>query len=119
MIRDSSLDTLIQMNGDTYVINDKGYWVKFIVHKVAVSIERPHGLNYSLTLHNPNNGRLLGFDNAHSISEGSGPGARTRIEYDHKHRGKTTRFYNYKDAGTLISDFWAEVDSVLQEEGEN
>ena len=117
-IRESSLDTLIQMHGDTYVINDRGYWVKFVIQKVPASRERPHGLNYSLTLHNPIGNRLLGFDNAHPISKGSGPGVRTRIEYDHKHRGKMIRFYEYRDAGNLISDFWAEVEAVLQEEGE-
>lgn len=58
---------------------------------------------------------LLGFDNAHSISEGNGPGARTRIEYDHKHAGERVRFYDYQDAGTLVADFWAEVDKILQQ----
>ena len=53
--------------------------------------ERPHGLNYSLTLHDDEGERLLGFDNAHAIREGSGPGARTRNEYDHKHSGEQVR----------------------------
>ncbi len=118
VVRDSSLDTLIHMNGDTYVINDKGYFVKFVIHKVSVTKERPHGLDYSLTFHKPTGERLLGFDNAHPVSEGSGPGIRTRIEYDHKHRKQKTRFYHYKDAETLICDFWKEVESLLAEEGE-
>jgi hypothetical protein len=47
----------------------------------------------------------LGFDNAHPIREGSGPGAQTRIEYDHKHAGERNRFYDYEDATTLLADF--------------
>jgi hypothetical protein len=66
----------------------------------------------SLTLHDAAGLRLLGFDNAHSIFEGNGPRARTRIEYDHKHAGEREQFYDYQDAGTLVSDFWAEVDKI-------
>jgi hypothetical protein len=74
-------------------------------------------LDYSLTLHDNANERLLGFDNAHSIREGSGPGTRTRIEYDHKHKGRRVRFYVYRDAGSLLADFWTEVELILKEKG--
>jgi hypothetical protein len=40
---------------------------------------------------------------------------RTRIEYDHKHKGKRVRFYVYKDAMSLLADFWNEVESILKE----
>jgi hypothetical protein len=80
-----------------------------------VTPERPRGIRYSLTLHAEDGARLLGFDNAHGITEGSGPGARTRIEYDHKHKGERIRFYDYKDAGSLLVHFWAEVETILQE----
>ena len=89
--------------------------MKFEVKRVVVSPERPHGLDYSLTLHDGENERLLGFDNAHPIREGSGPGTRTRIEYDHKHKGERVRFYDYQDAVTLLSDFWTEVEMILKE----
>ena len=55
------------------------------------------------------------FDNAHPIQEGSGPGAHTRIEYDHKHKGERVRWYDYKDAAALLADFWAEVELILKE----
>ena len=29
-----------------------------------------------------------------------GPGARTRIEYNHKHKGQRVRFYDYTDEVT-------------------
>jgi hypothetical protein len=58
-----------------------------------------------LTLDEGNGHRILGFDNAHATAEGSGPGAKTRIEFDHTHRGERIHFYDYKDAVTLLTDF--------------
>jgi Family of unknown function (DUF6516) len=112
--RDPSLDTLLQLDGETFVMEDS-FWVKFEVKQVPATPEKPHGLDYSLTLHGGNGERLLGFDNAHPIREGTGPGARTRIEYDHKHRGEQVRFYEYVDAVSLLTDFWTEVDRILNE----
>jgi hypothetical protein len=113
--RDLSLDTLLLLDGESFVADADGKcWVKFVVKQVAVSPERPHGLNYSLTLHDEDGERLLGFDNAHAVREGSGPEARTRIEYDHKHSGEKVRFYAYADAVTLLADFWTEVEAILQ-----
>lgn len=89
--------------------------MKFEVKQVSASPEKPHGLDYSLTLHDSANRRLLGFDNAHSVREGSGPGARTRIEYDHQHKGKRVQFYDYSSALDLLTDFWNEVDLILKE----
>ena len=111
---DHSLDTLLLLDGETFVL-EGAFWVKFVVKRVPTSSEKPHGLDYSLTLHDGDNRRLVGFDNAHSITEGTGPGARTRIEYDHKHEGERVRFYVYADAATLLDDFWAEVDLILNE----
>lgn len=114
MDRDPSLDTLLQLDGETFVL-ESGFRVKFQVQQVPAMPEKPHGLDYSLTLHDGNGERLLGFDNAHPIREGTGPGARTRIEYDHRHRGERVRFYEYVDAVSLLTDFWTEVDRILEE----
>jgi len=113
---DRSLDNLLLLDGESFVV-EGGFWVKFEARRVVPTAERPHGLDYSLTLHDSDGERLLGFDNAHAIREGSGPGARTRIEYDHKHKGERVRFYEYTDAVTLLTDFWAEVNRILQERG--
>jgi hypothetical protein len=117
--RDSGLDTLLLLDGESFVVEAAGKcWVKFVVKRVPASLERPHGLTYSLTLHDEDGERLLGFDNAHPIRENGGPGARTRIEYDHKHSGDRVRFYDYADAATLLADFWTEVDTILQKRSE-
>jgi hypothetical protein len=114
--RDQSLDTLLDLDGVIFTVDDTGCcWVKFEVTQVEASPERPHGLRYSLTLHDETGARLLGFDNAHPIWEGSGPGARTRIEHDHRHAGQRVRFYVYTDAAKLLEDFWRVVDQAVEE----
>ena len=96
---------------------DGHYKVKFVVKRVKADERKPHGLNYSLTLHDKSGDRIVGFDNAHPVPTQSGPAGKKRIVNDHKHRFKTIRPYDYKDAATLLGDFWAQVDSVLKEEG--
>ena len=116
--QDHSLDTLLELDGQILVVDSSGkYWVKFIVKKVEPSSERSHGLNYSLTLHDETGARLVGFDNAHPVSRGSGQGKRTLKQRDHKHRTRTVKPYDYTDAAALLADFWAEVDTVLKEKG--
>ena len=114
--RDPGLDTLLDLYGQTLFIDEIGHWVKFIVLRTEVTPERPHGLSYSLTLHAPDGARLVGFDNAHPARERRGP-ARRRGKHDHRHRLRSIRPYAYKDAATLIEDFWKEVDGVLRERG--
>jgi hypothetical protein len=61
--RDPRLDFLLDLDGQILVVDEKGdYWVRFVVQRVAPSKERPHGLQYSLTLHGRNNERLIGFE---------------------------------------------------------
>ena len=81
------------------------------------TVERPHGLSYSLTLHVPDRTRLVGFDNAHPARDRRGPGTRRHGEHDHRHRLRTIRPYDHKDALTLLEDLWKEVDAVLKERG--
>ena len=42
---------------------------------------------------------------------------KSRGPLDHKHRMETVRPYRFKDAATLLVDFWTEVDKVLIEKG--
>ncbi|HJP22186.1 MAG: DUF6516 family protein [Alphaproteobacteria bacterium] len=116
--RDPSLDTLLDLDGQVLVIDPAGeHWVRFRVTRVSPGDERPHGLDYALTLHGPNGTRLVGFDNAHPVRPTAGPGGRRRAQRDHRHRHRTVRPYDYQDAATLLADFWAEVEAVLKERG--
>lgn len=83
--RDPGLDALLELDGQVLVVDpDGGHWEKFVARQVPVSPQKPHGLDYSLTLHGPSGERLVGFDNAHRagrrnrdeptiIATGSGP----------------------------------------------
>ncbi len=118
MDRDPSLDTLLGLDGQVYVIDPDGaHWVRFVVRAVPPSPAKPHGLDYSLTLHGRDGERLVGFDNAHPVRAGAGPGGRGRRAQDHLHRLRTVRPYDYQDAARLLEDFWAAVDAVLHEKG--
>ena len=118
MERDPSLDLLLELDGQVLVIDpETPHWVRFTVRRVAASAAKPHGLDYSLTLHGRNGERLVGFDNAHPVKRRSGPGGKADTESDHQHRLKTVSPYRYKDAATLLADFWSMVDAVLREKG--
>lgn len=109
--RDPSLDTLLDLDGQVLVIDEAGYWVRFVVTAVSASPQKPHGLDYSLTLHTPDGTRLVGFDNAHQVK---GP---RRQEQDHQHRLRTVKPYAYRDAAALVADFWVMVEAVMRERG--
>jgi hypothetical protein len=118
MKRDPSLDALLDLDGQILVVDPQGhYWVRFVVRRVPPSAARPHGLDYALTLHGPGGERLVGFDNAHAVRMRAGPGGGRRKARDHRHRLQTVRPYDYRDAATLLADFWEEVDVVLKERG--
>jgi hypothetical protein len=115
---DPGLDTLLDLDGVSFFADAEGrFRVRFVVKRVEASEERPHGLSYSLTLHDEKGERLVGFDYAHRVAPGSGPAGRQRSVRDHRHRHRTVRPYEYKDAATMLADFWQEVDAVLKEKG--
>lgn len=95
---------------------DGRHWVRFVVIRVAASPEKPHGLDYSLILHGPEGERLVGFDVIAPLGPPQGRQKRGDPQ-DHRQRLKTIRPYEYQDALTLLTDFWAEVDAVLKERG--
>lgn len=110
---DPALDTLLDLDGITLIVDPEGgHWVRFVVTRVPAIPEKPHGLDYSLTLHGRNGGRLVGFDNAHPVWKQKRGEAQ-----DHRHRIRTVKPYDYADAATLLTDFWTEVDAVLKERG--
>lgn len=117
MGRDSGLDTLLDMDG--YILDQgAGYWVKIEVRfQDRPTVERPHGISYSLTLHDPRGRRLLGFDNAHAVKPSKRKKyAGRRVEYDHKHRHPRDQGvpYEFVDPYQLLEDFFRAVDKALK-----
>jgi hypothetical protein len=100
------------------LVQDGGYWVKIEARQMPSSHEVPHGIRYSLTLHDPSGARVLGFDNAHAPPKAKGRMAGRRREHDHWHRAEgRTRGYEFVDAARLLSDFFAAVDRALKDRG--
>src|SRR5690606_28441277 len=65
---DPGLEALLDLDGEAFVIDPAGqYWVYFRVRRVLRTPDKPHGLQYSMTLHGPEGKRLVGFDNAHPV----------------------------------------------------
>ncbi len=115
---DHQLEFLLAFNGRVHHFED-GYWLKFEIRRSTETKERPHGLFYSFTLHAPDGTRLIGFDNAHGVPA-TGSRFKKRPEAnDHWHRTEIDpgRPYAFKDVVTLIDDFFAEVEQVLNERG--
>lgn len=114
MMNDHGLDNLLSLDGVQLNI-EADYWVKFEAKKVAETPDRPHGIRYCLTLHDGQNQRLMGFDNAHAVKVSSGYKGR-RFAYDHHHRHSTADIieYEFQTPEQLLQDFWKEVDEVLE-----
>ena len=115
---DHALEFLLSFDGRVHYLED-GSWIKFAIKRVDANKERPHGLSYSLTLHDRNGVRLVGFDNAHGLPVSGSSFKRRQTANDHWHRTATDpgRPYHFKDAATLIDDFFAQVEQVLRSRG--
>lgn len=106
---DYALETLLDLDGFLAEIG-QGYWVKFEVKKIkSPNICKPYGIKYSLTLHNLDGTRLIGYDNSHQI-----PGTNFSKPHDHKHKSIGIVQCNYQSAAQLLADFWRDVDELLK-----
>jgi hypothetical protein len=107
---DRTLEYLLDLDGVRYVVDDiRGWWVKFEVKKITLSVGRPYGIKYALSLHDRMNQRMMGFDNAHAIDG--------HDQYDHWHVDGLglVKPYFYKNAAKLLEDFWGAVDRKIKE----
>lgn len=109
---DTAMQRLLDFHRRRYWLVN-GWSIRFRVFEVPVSKARPHGLRYSFTLHDIDDSRLLGFDNAHGV-----PMSQT---YDHRHRFRRTVElvpYDFQDADRLLGDFFGAVQRACELEGE-
>ncbi len=100
------------LDGEIYPM-DNGYWVKFEAKKVKASKEIPHGIRYSLTLHDKRNQRVIGYDNAHSFKPRKGKYGAKKETLDHVHKKMETFPYEFESAVQLIEDFWNSVERYM------
>ena len=106
---DYTLETLLDLDSMIMEVG-QGLWVKINAKRIKTpDHNKPYGIKYSLTLHDPNGQRLLGYDNAHRI-----PKSNVKVPADHKHKGERIVIYNYQNAEQLLGDFWNDVDLILK-----
>lgn len=108
------IEYLLSLNGEIFPM-ESGYWTKFEAYKVKPNKQIPHGVRYSLSLHDKNNTRVLGFDNAHAIKPKRKKYGARKVTWDHKHHKEKVSSYEFETAGQLLEDFW---DAVAKHLGE-
>jgi len=107
---DHELEFLLDLDGVEFRLLN-GHVIKIEARTVADTRSRPHGIKYSLTLHDASGQRIYGMDNAHGIAR--------QPEFDHRHlygRGKIVG-YAYRGPAELLADFYREVERILTERG--
>lgn len=116
MINGLDIDTLLDL--DEIIIEQAGgCWTKFEVQRISKPTEEiPHGIRYSLTLHDRYGERLMGFDNAHAVKPRKKSKHQGRKTHDHRHRHSKDKGvpYEFVDGHQLLKDFWREVDITLR-----
>jgi hypothetical protein len=115
--KDPGIATLLDLD-DSILEQSGGFWVKIVAKQGAVTEEIPHGIRYSLTLHNSDGTRVLGFDNAHAVKpSGKFKYAGQSHPFDHQHRHAKDKGvpYEFQDAHQLLKDFFSAVDQVLEQ----
>lgn len=111
------LEMLLDLHG-TEVHRDDGYTWRIHAWQVPQTKEIPHGIRYSLTLHDQYNTRVLGYDNAHAVKPPKrGRVTGKRVVYDHLHRTPHDKGvpYEFDSPAQLLEDFFTKVDEVIHE----
>ena len=112
-----TLETLLDLDG-SILEQERGYWIKIEARRVAASNDTPHGIRYSLTLHDKFGTRILGYDNAHGVERPQKfKFAGRRLPYDHRHRSASDKGVPnvFESPQRLLDDFFTEVDRVIRE----
>jgi hypothetical protein len=117
---DTGIENLLVLDGEIIEADaELEYFARFTACRADITKGRPHGIKYSLTLHDKDNQRLMGFDNAHAIEDktkGKFSHHRKVTKWDHKHKFKDVNVvtpYEYESAEKLLCDFWAAVDKAI------
>ncbi len=107
---DYELEALLSLDGHDFEFA-KGYLVKYEASRVRSTKGWPHGIKYTLTLHDPRKKRIYGIENAHKAGQ--------RNEFDHQHPHGSTKLvaYQYRGPVVLLEDFLREVERIPTERG--
>lgn len=111
----AGLETLLELDGSVFE-QEAGFWIKLEAKKVEPTVRMPHGVKYSLTLHDRYGTRVPGYDNAHGVRPPKKGYAGRRLAYDHRHRVARDKGvpYFFESPQKLLEDFFAETDRVIK-----
>jgi len=104
--KDFGLETVLDLNGEIFPM-ENGFWIKFEAYKTEPMGHIPHGIKYSLTLHDRNSTRILDFDNAHLYKPKRRKYGARKVTWDHLHKIEEIHSYEFESASQLLEDFWA------------
>ncbi len=112
---DFTLSALLDLDGHRFTIENGEYTIKFVVSLTRPTENIPHGIRYSLTLHDKNGIRVLGYDNSNHDYRplSKRQYVARRIEWDHRHHKETVTQYGFSTAANLLEDFWEDVRRVI------
>lgn len=111
------ISTLLDLH-EQIIDQGGGYWIKIEAWQVPATADIPHGVRYSLTLHERCHSREFSCHKAHAVKPpGKSRFSGKRLPYDHRHRHASDKGvpYEFEDAHQLLSDFFKEADRVLEE----
>jgi hypothetical protein len=113
-----ALEFLLAFDGRRHFYPE-GYFLKFEIKRVEPTKQRPHGLSYSFTLHDPDGHRLIGYDNAHTVPAKGSRFKKRPVETDHWHRtgDDPGQPYEFVSVEKLLADFFDEAERLLTERG--
>lgn len=111
---DYTIEALLDLDG-AVIYQELGYWIVIEARTVKPNIRVPHGIKYSLTLHDKSGTRILGMDNAHPIKKATAYG-RAPKNSDHIHTVNGSIIpYNFINAAKLLEDFFDLADAFMNE----
>ncbi|MDO9528734.1 MAG: hypothetical protein Q7J27_06190, partial [Syntrophales bacterium] len=90
-----------------------GYWTQFKARLVEANEHIPHGIRYNLSLHDGNDLRIVGYDNAHGYQPKKKRYKAKKTTWDHIHKRNKTYSYEFDSAPQLIGDFWNTVQEFI------
>lgn len=111
-IQVNDLENLLNLHGEVFPM-ENGHWVKFEAIAIKATATVPHGVKYSLTLHDKRNHRIIGYDNAHSFKPTQKYGAKKET-YDHIHKKMEVVSYEFESCAQLMEDFWKSVEYYME-----
>lgn len=112
------LNCLLELDNEIMYLDNKGQFYSKFEAKICEPNEHiPHGIKYSLTLHDkrlsPYETRIFGMDNSHGGKFSKKKYAHRKVEWDHIHKNEKITHYHFEDCEKLMLDFWKNVKSIL------